>query len=424
MTDKIITAINLGSYQISVAIALLDENNKLEIKGTGFAPSRGIENGLVKDIPSTAEDIQHAINEAKNKAGYEIDNIFVGISGEHIISKDAIGRISLAIDNKPSEINESHITSAINDGRNSIKINTHNERYEVLDWIPQFFEIDEKHIIIANPIKMSGYSMKVHLKVILADSDQLRHIRKAFETAGIKKEPKIILGSLALTDVVTNDDERRLGCAIIDIGEGTSDITIYHQSYFMNYICVPKGGGIISTDLANGLRTPPLVAENLKIEYGNALPSTVKAEQQIDVEGVGGRPSVKRPLNWISQIIQTRVTDILDSCYKDILSEFPNLDRLNAGVVLTGGTAMLTNIQYMIEDKNSFNLPCKIAYPDCKMFSGSMHQLDIPRYASLIGLLYYACKKGNLNDYNKNKSINISKISKKIKDILNKMFDI
>ena len=423
MPEKIITAIDLGSSQISVVIATLNENKKFEIKGFAATEAKGIENGLVKDLQKASESISAAVNQANKKAEVEIDNLFVAISGQHIISKDAIGRISIANDSQPCEIDETHITSVINDAKNTVKMNSASEKLEILDWIPQVYEIDNQ-IGIINPIGMSGFSMKVHLKVIQAELNHIRNIRKALEMVFPKKEPRIVVGTLAAAEVVTNEDERRLGCAIIDIGEGTTDIIIYQKSFFISYVCIPKGGSLISHDLAVGLRTPPTNAEDIKIEHGNALPATVSSDKIIDVEGIGGRPAQKRALTWISQLTQTRAKEIIDTSYKVILAEFPALDMLTAGVVLTGGTALLANIQFLVEDPQGFNLPCKIAYPDCKGISGAISQLDSPRYSSLVGLLNYAVKYGKIENNVSGKSIIPGHVFQKIKDSFKKIIDI
>jgi cell division protein FtsA len=155
---------------------------------------------------------------------------------------------------------------------------------------------------------------------------------------------------------------------------------------------VPRGGALVTHDIAIGLRTPPISAENLKIEFGNVAPSTVDPNKTIEVDSIGGRASQKVPLTLITDVINNRIKEILDACYKDILSEFTRLDSLTAGVILTGGTSLITNIHTLVEDKNGFNLPCRIAYPDMKRISGAVSRIDSPNYTCVIGLLYYVVK--------------------------------
>ena len=415
MSEKILTAIDLGSSKICAVIAALHDNDKLEIKGVSICESKGVENGLVRDLQKTAESITEAIEMAEQQAKVSVDNIFVAISGQHIKSRNAVGRVSVAIGNQASEIEESHIDSVINDAKNSIKMISGTERLEILHCIPQIFDIDSQTGIL-NPIGMSGFSMTVHTHLILAEASHLRNIRKAFDMAGFE-EPTIVLGAIATAEAVTNDDERRLGCIVLDIGGGTSDLSIYQGSCLNAHICIPKGGALITQDIAVGLRTPPQSAEHLKIEYGNAVPESVNPQETADVEGIGGRAAQKKSLALIAEISQIRVSEILDTCYKEILAEFTMLDTLTAGMIFTGGTSLIKNIHFLVENENGFNLPCKIGYPNSLRLSGAVSRLDSPIYACVIGLLYYAVKNEHINSRKKinfNVSDNFSKFFKNI----------
>ena len=425
MSEKIITAIDLGSSKICVIIASLQEKDRLEIKGVGEVESKGIENGLVKDLQATAESIKKAVQIAEEQSGLEIENIFVAISGQHIKSKKASGRISIAIGNQSCEINNTHIDQAINDAKNSIKRESGSDKFEILHCIPQMYDIDSQTGIL-NPIGMSGYSLTIHTNIILAESTHLRNIRKAFEM-GELGTPYVVLGSIATTEAVVSEDERRLGCVIIDIGEGTSELTIYQNSYLKTYMCVPRGGALVTHDIAIGLRTPPNSAENIKIEFGNAVPITVDPNKTIEVESIGGRASQKIPLSLITDVINNRIKEILDACYKDILSEFTRLDSLTAGVVLTGGSSLITNIHLLVEDKNGFNLPCRIAYPDMRKISGAVSRIDSPNYTCVIGLLYYAVKNEsvkNSKSKQKKKQQSNTDISNFFKKIIKKISEL
>jgi len=424
MSEKIITAIDLGSSKISVIIALLHEKDRLEIKGVGVFESKGIENGLVKDLQATAESIKKAVEIAEEQSGLKVENIFVAISGQHIKSRKASGRISIAIGNQSNEIDNDHIELVINDAKNSIKREAGGDKFEILHCIPQVYDIDNQTGIL-NPIGMSGYSLTIHTNIILAETTHLRNIRKAFQM-GELDIPIIVLGSIATAEAAINEDERRLGCLVIDIGEGTSELTIYQNSYLKTYMCVPRGGSLITHDIAIGLRTPPNFAENLKIEQGNAIPSTVDPKKVLEIESIGGRASQKVPLTLISDVINIRIKEILDTCYKDILSEFTRLDTLTAGVVLTGGTALINNIHLLVEDKNGFNLPCKIAYPDMRKLSGAVSRIDSPDYTCVIGLLYYIIKNETLKNTKptKKSKANGEGVSNFFKNIKKKIMDL
>ena len=424
MSERIITAVDLGSSKICVIIASLHDNNKYEIKGVGITESKGIENGLVRDLQKTAESINVAVSIAEEKAKCEAENYFVAISGQHIITKITEGRVSVAVGHQPSEIDQKHIDDVINDAQNAIKRDVGSERLEILHCLPQVYDIDNQKGVL-NPMGMSGFSITVYTHIILAETSHLRNIRKAFEMAELS-EPTVVLGSLATMEAVTNEDERRLGCLVMDIGEGTSDLMIYQNSYLKSYLCVPKGGALITHDIAVGLRTPPQAAESLKTSHGNAMPSTINPEIMAEIEGIGGRASQKKPLVLIAEITQVRLKEILDTCYREILSEFNRLDTLTAGLILTGGTARVSNIQDLIEDESGFNLPCRVAYPELRGLSGAISIVDAPMFSCAVGILYYAMnhegttkkktKKGNSKSFNDISNF-FKNITKKISEL-------
>ena len=396
MSDKIITAIDFGSSKICTVIAALHSNGKLEIKGVGIAKTHGVENGIVKDLQKTSEVIRASVCQAEKAAHTNAENIFVAISGQHIKSKLAGGKISIANGNDPSDIDENHINAVINDAKNSLKSKSGSVGHEIVHCLPHYFDVDDQKGI-SNPIGMSGFSLQVKTLLLIGEESHMRNIRKAFKMSGID-DITFVVGSVATAESVINDDERRLGCLILDIGDGTSDMLVYKDNCIYSYICNPVGGRLISHDLEVGLRTPPSSAENLKLEYGNAVAASITQDSIIEVQGIGGRESQKKSLSLLAQITQMRTKDILDSNYKMIFAEYTLLENLTAGIIMTGGTAMLKNINYLVEDESVFNLPCKVAFPDLKRLAGSVSNLDNSAYTCVIGLLYYIVKNEKIEE--------------------------
>ena len=396
MNDKIITAIDFGSSKICTVIAALHSNGKLEIKGVGIAKTQGVESGIVKDLQKTSEVIRESIRQAEKAAHTHVENIFVAISGQHIKSKLAGGKISIANGNDPSDIDDHHINAVINDAKNSLKSKSGSVGFEIIHCLPHYFDVDDQKGI-SNPIGMSGFSLQVKTLLLIGEESHTRNIRKAFKMSGIE-DITFVVGSIATAESVINDDERRLGCLILDIGDGTSDMLVYKDYCIYSYICNPMGGRLISHDIEVGLRTPPSCAENLKLEYGNAVAASINQDSLVEVQGIGGRESQKKSLTLLAQITQMRTKEILDSNYKMMFAEYTLLENLTAGIILTGGTAMVKNINYLVEDESVFNLPCKIAFPDLRRLAGSVSNLDNPAYTCVIGLLYFIVKNEKIEE--------------------------
>jgi cell division protein FtsA len=387
VSKYIITALDVGTTKICAIIASYAEDSKLEVKGIGWSESDGLDKGVVKDIQAASESIRKALEEAETQAKCDAVNIFMGITGEHIRSINTIGRISISgpLGNEPSEIQQEHVDQVLEDAKKSIRIQKGMERLQILHGIPQFYEIDGQDSI-QNPINMSGFHLTAHVNIVLADITAIRNLKKCVELAGYEVD-EIVLEHIACSLSILTDVEKKLGCVLIDLGGGTSDISVFYQnSLFATYV-VPTGGNNVTNDLAIGLRTTPKFAEYLKIEYGNCQSQTVDENQEVIVEGISGRSSTSQKTRHISMIIQHRMDEILSQCYRTAVQNYLP-DRLTAGVVLTGGGSLIKNTSDLAI--GIFNLPVKIGYPDISKLSGPISRMEDPQYATVIGLLYYA----------------------------------
>lgn len=388
MKTPVVTALDIGSSFVRALIAVQTQDGRLEIKGIGETPSDGMDKGLVKDIQAVSNCIKTAMQAAEEQANIDAENIYINITGEHIRSHSALGRISISgpHSNEPSEITEDHIAQVINDAKNSIKVQKGLERLQILHGIPQYFDIDDQNEIF-NPINMTGYHLTSHVLLVLADITSIRNLLRCVEVAGYHVEPEnIVLSHIAAAQATLSDDERKFGAVLIDLGGGTCDIAFYNKGNLISTGVIPYGGNNISIDLAKGLRTTITHAEFNKIEYGNAIADNADPNLEITVEGISGRMSSTKKVGLVSLIIQSRLEEFMEACYQFIKGSYPP-ELVTAGVVISGGTAKLKNIDKFIE--KMFNMPVKIAYPDVSRLSGPISRLEDPAYATAIGLLYY-----------------------------------
>ncbi len=383
----VITAIDIGTTKICAIIAELTDDNKLEVKGIGESKSRGLEKGIVKDIGRASESIKRALEMAEKMADLDAVNLFAGIAGEHIKSRNSIGRISIS-DNtgsEPSEIDQSHIESVINDAKRGVKIQQGNENLEIIHGIPQYFDIDAQKGVM-NPMNMSGFHLTAHVHVVLADMSAIRNILRCVEIAGYD-EPEIVLEPIASAKAVLNEDEINLGCIFLDIGGGTTDIAVFYKGSIRFSTVKPLGGMNITNDLSIGLRTPPNSAEKIKISKGSVIYKDIEESETVQVEGIGGRSSNVKKLRFISEIIESRMREILDISYETVFTNY-NQDMMTAGLILTGGSSLLTNTEILATE--IYNMPVKIGLPNLARLSGPTSRLSSPIYSTSVGLLYYA----------------------------------
>jgi len=389
MKSTIITALDIGSTMIRAIIAKTIAQNKLEILGVGEHPSEGIERGVVKDIQALSGCIKKALEDAEKAADTEAENIYANITGEHIRTQLGDGRISIPTDtpNEPGEITLEHVEQVINDAKNSVKIQKGYERHKILHGIPHDYIIDSQDDI-HNPVNMNGFHLTAKVLTVLAELTPLRNLTKCINLSGYEiDQDNFVLNHIALSHSVLSEDERRLGAILMDIGGGTCDISIYNRGALDKVLVIPMAGKAITEDLAIGLKTTLASAEYIKTQFGNANAADVDQSLEIDVEGISGRASTRRPQYLVSHVIQHRVEEMLSLCYNRS-KDFYTPELVTAGIILTGGTANLANIDTAVN--NAFNLQVKIAKPDLSRIEGSSSRIDKPEFATVIGILYYA----------------------------------
>ncbi len=388
---QIITAIDIGTTKICVIIAIINSEGKLEVRGIGTSKSSGLLNGVAIDIMKASRAINEAISEAETNAEVKAKNIHIGIAGEHIRSQNTLGRISLTSGDNPSEITREDIENVINNAKNNVKIQQGNEKLDIIHAIPQYYSIDDQEGII-NPLKMSGFNLSAYIHIVMADMNSIRNITKCVEICGYKVED-LFLEPIASSYAVLNEVETELGSIIIDIGGGTTDIAVFYKGSIRYSAVLPLGGTNITQDLAIGLHTTPQNAEDIKTDVGNTISESVPEDDMIEVLGIAGREASEKKLRYVSEIIEARMREILESAY-ELLNENNNLKMITAGITLTGGASLLKNLDYLAEE--IFNMSAKIGYPDLSKLSGSTERLSSPRFATSVGILYQAY--ANLED--------------------------
>ncbi|MGC9362172.1 MAG: cell division protein FtsA [Candidatus Syntrophosphaera sp.] len=389
MRHNVITALDVGSANIRCIMARVKSGSQLDILGIAQTPSAGIEKGIVKDIQAVSECVSKALREVESGAGTKAGNIFANITGEHIKTHVGDGRISIPTlsPNEPGEIDQEHVDQVIADARNSVKIQKGFERSKILHGIPQCYVIDGQDDI-HNPLRMSGFHLTAKVYTIFGDITPLRNLSKAIEIAGYDIDPEnFILNHVAAAKAVLSEDERRLGTILVDIGAGTCDISLFHKDIMEKVLIITMAGSSITEDLAIGLKTTLSNAEYIKTQFGVALASSVDPDNEIEVEGISGRETMRKTLYLVSHVIQHRVEEMLGLCY-DNLKNYYTPELVTAGIVLTGGSANLKMIGPVAQE--AFNMNVKIATPNLDRLSGTSARLEDPAWTTVVGMLYHA----------------------------------
>jgi len=375
-TGAYMVGLDIGTTKISVMIGRKNQYGKLEILGTGRAVSNGVARGIVSNIDKTVESIREAVEEAKQKSGLEIDDVFVGIAGQHIKSLQHRGEI--VRDNIDIEIDKADIDKLKSNMFKLITI----PGEEVIHVIPQEYTVDGEDGI-QDPKGMAGVKLEANFHVITAQVGAVRNIMRCVEKAGLTPR-ELILEPFASAVATLDEDELREGVALVDIGGGTTDVAIFLDNIIRHTAVIPFGGNIITKDIKAGLEILEKQAELLKVKFGSAMYTEDQENVMVSIPGLRGRPPKEIAVKTLSEIIGARYKEIIDLVYHQIkISGYEH--KLMTGIVLTGGGSQIRNLKQLVAFVTGKET--RIGLPNEHLGAESVDKVVSPMYSTGVGLV-------------------------------------
>ncbi|HOJ52875.1 MAG TPA: cell division protein FtsA [Syntrophales bacterium] len=371
---NIFVGLDIGTTKTCAIVGEWAEQG-LNIVGLGTHPSEGLRKGVVVNIDSTVESIARAVEEAEHMSGCEIRSAYVSIAGQHIKSQNSLGIVAI----KGREVDDEDVQRAIEASR---AVAVPPDR-EILHALPQSYIVDDQDGV-KDPVGMSGVRLEAKVHIVTGATPAIQNVVKSVNRVGINVE-ELVLAQIASAESVLSDDEKDLGVALFDIGGGTTDIAVFTEGSVKHTAVIPVGGQYVTNDIAQGLRTPILEAEKVKIKHGCAYVSLIPKDEMIEVPSVGGREAREVSRQLLGRIIEPRMEEILNLAFKEIVKAGFE-DNLAAGIVLTGGTALTPGVVELAEQM--FNLPVRCGYPG--RMKGLTDVVKSPIYATAVGLILRA----------------------------------
>jgi cell division protein FtsA len=369
----LVVGLDIGTTKICCVVGEVFDDG-IDIIGVGTTPSLGMRKGVVVNIESTVASIRKAVKVAEDIAGCHLEAVYVGIAGSHIKGFNSPG--ILAINGK--EISQEDILEVISAAR-TVKIS---ENQRVIHVLPQEYMVDD-HTGIQNPLGMTGVRLVTNVHIVTADIGAVHNLVTCCNKAGLEVAD-LVLESIASAKAVLGQDEMEIGVVLVDIGGGTTDLAVFYEGTIRHTCELGLGGHNLTNDLSVGLRTPLAEAERLKEDFGSALSSAIKPNHVVDVPSVGDREPRRVTQKVLVDIIEARMIEILELVDRELVISGQK-NRVNAGVVLTGGTSLLANLSDLAEQ--IFDLPVRIGYPTG--IGGRVEDVYTPRCTTGVGLVMY-----------------------------------
>ena len=370
-------ALDIGTTKVCAIAGYKNAYGKLEILGMGKVNSEGVLRGVVSNIEKTVNAISQATESVRRGiGGGSFESVHVGIAGQHIKSLQHRG--VLVRHNDHLEISQDDIDKLISDMFKLVLP----PGDKILHVIPQEYTVDNEQGII-DPIGMSGVRLEANFHIITGQITASNNIFRCVERTGLKVA-NMTLEPIASALAVLSEEEKEAGVALVDIGGGTTDITIFQDGIIRHTAVLPFGGNAITKDVKDGCNVMINQAEKLKVKFGSALAAEVFDNRIISIPGVRGRDHKEISEKNLARIIQARAEEILDYVVWEIRRS--GYDRkLIAGIVLTGGGALLRHIEKLTEYHTGLNT--RVGLPIEQLAHGYSENISSPVYATAIGLL-------------------------------------
>ena len=373
---EIIVGLDIGTTKIACLVGRKTDHGKIEILGIGKAPSLGVTRGVVSNIEKTVQSIRAAVEEAESKSGIEIKVVNVGIAGQHIKSLQHRGMITR--DSIDEEISQKDVDELIEDMYKLVMM----PGEEIIHVLPQEYIVDRQPGI-KDPIGMSGVQLEANFHIITGQMAAAKNIFKCVNKAGLQVA-ELILEPLASSSAVISNEEKEAGIALVDIGGGTTDIAIFHDGIIRHTAVIPFGGNLITEDIKEGCTIMHRQAELLKTKFGAAVTQSSQDNEVVCIPGLRGRDPKEISVMNLANIINARMSEILEHIYYEIKnSGFEK--KLIGGIVVTGGGSQLKHMNQLIEFTTGMD--SRVGYPNEHLSSNTNINVTSPLFATGVGLV-------------------------------------
>jgi len=368
----LVVGLDIGTSKVMAVVAEVLPNGELKLAGLGIAASNGLKRGVVVNIDATVQSIQQALKEAELMADCKITRVYTGITGSHIRGQNSTGMV-IVRDNR--EVTPLDVHRVVETAK---AINIPNDQ-RLLLVEPQEFVIDNHEV--REPVGMSGSRLEVRVHIVTGAQSAAENILKCVRRCGLEVD-RLVLNPSASAAAVLTEDEKMLGVALVDIGAGTTDVSIYTEGSIRHTAVIPIAGDLITSDIAMALRTPTKDAEEIKVEYGVAKQMLADPSENLEVPGLGDRAPRLLSRQALAGVIEPRVEEIY-SLVHQVIRESGYEELLSSGIVITGGTAVMPGMVELGED--IFLKPVRKGLPT---YNGSLFDMVAnPRSATVMGLL-------------------------------------
>ncbi len=387
---QLIAAIDAGSGSVTLAIGSVADD-RVTLTDVSSRPVMGVTRGEITNRQQASETIKELISDAEQRLGMRISDLYTATSGRHIKSAPheqyilTGGTGNGSVDNEifPRDVEALHSAMAAVQAEEGMRI---------LDRIPHHYVIDGRDTT-KDPAGRFGKKLSATFGFVLGSQTLIDRLEKTLLSLGVRSR-RTFAAAVASARAVTLPEEKELGAVVVDLGAGTCDVCMWHDGVIKYVRSIPFGAGDINRDIhQQGILEKHV--EELKLAFGRALPSQVKADKLITI-AAGRSPREKQDISQrnLATIIEHRLREIAEFVAREIADSGIELSGLKAGVVLTGGGSRLKGIDELFAEV--VGLPVRLASPDVYVAEECAELAADPGLATVIGLLLEASRESSV----------------------------
>ena len=382
MRANLIAGLDIGTTRTCAVIGEVVRDPRrpgLTILGVGQARTGGVRGDMVTNIEEMTESVRASVKEAELMAGATVDRVYAGIGGDHVRASASMGVVAISEEEVTADdVERVHVVAravALPPDR------------EMLHAIPQEYRVDLQRGI-KDPMGMAGVRLEAEVFLVTCATTAAMNIRKAVNRAGYRVQ-ELVLEPLAGARAVLTEDEKEVGVCMVEIGASTTDVAAYYEGKIRHVCVLPFGGSTLTADLVRGLSIPWAEAQKAKEHYATAYAQLVDPRETVELPGPS--PNQKRAVarELIAHIVEQRVDEMFGMVQQE-LSDAGLMDKLGAGIVLTGGTVALPGIVELAQQV--FAAPVRYGVPR-EGLGGLADSVARPKFSIATGLALWGADR-------------------------------
>lgn len=380
---NIFAAVDIGTNTIICLLGSDSGEHKIEIVGHAIVASSGIRRGVIINVEEVAQAIKIAVDKARGELNIVVKKLYVNVAGHqlHTVERKLTKQIEVG-----KIISKLDVRQLFDEARQT-QLNEGEKIYHVIN---QSYSVDGE-TGVNNPIGITGTELVAQYRLIVGPENYEKVLMTSVERAGFEMV-KCVVNPVAAAEAVLTDDEKEAGVVVVDLGGGTTSISIYHDNVFRHLGMVPFGGNVVTNDIREGCSILLRQAESLKVQYGAAMGEHVPDNRVVTIPGINGWEPKEISFKSLAYIIQARMEEIVESVYYQV-EKSGYADKLGAGIVVTGGGAKLRGIRQLVLFKTGLNV--RDGKPVNGIISENEKAIDSPQFATVFGLLKKAVRDEN-----------------------------